>query len=187
MAPWWLSLRTLDNPTRTKPIWKVKLFTTLFKEENHVKLTPKIPMKILFFYLPTFPLLLNFIYAVRSCLLCGYFTDPLRLKQRIGKLTPQQAKTKQGNKVECFGLKIPASIYLLETTTKHSHFEDFEEYDTTHITGRVFKCPGGGGAVRILGVWNFRFRSFLGRKVWQLFYWVLWFKLGYLKQFEDSW
>ena len=79
------------------------------------------------------------------------------MKQRIGKLTPQQAKTKQGNKVECFGLKIPASIYLLETTTKHSHFEDFEEYDTTHITGRVFKCPGGGGQ---FGFWGFEIFGF---------------------------
>ena len=57
--------------------------------------------------------------------------------------------------------------------------------------------PGGYSEFQVMGmiegflwVWNFRFRDFLGRKIWEVFFWVTWFKsgfFGYSKQSEDSW
>ena len=37
---------------------------------------------------------------------------------------------------------------------------------------------------RFFGVWNFRFRVFLGRKFWQVFFGVAWFKWGFLGVFK---
>ena len=58
--------------------------------------------------------------------------------QRIGKITTQQVRTNQVNKVKCFLLKIPATIYLLESMTwipiqipyVHGHL-GITQYDTT--------------------------------------------------------
>ena len=44
-------------------------------------------------------------------------------------------------------------------------------------------CPGGYSGFQVTGmiegffwVWNFRFRNFLGTKIWQVFFWVAWFE-----------
>ena len=58
--------------------------------------------------------------------------------QRIGKITTQQVRTNQVKKVKLFLLKIPATIYLLESMTGipirilyvHGHL-GITQYDTT--------------------------------------------------------
>ena len=58
--------------------------------------------------------------------------------QRIGKITTQQVRTNQVKKVKLFLLKIPATIYLLESMTwipvqilyVHGHL-GITQYDTT--------------------------------------------------------
>ena len=58
--------------------------------------------------------------------------------QRIGKITTRQVRTNQVKKVKLFLLKIPATIYLLESMTSisvqilyvHGHL-GITQYDTT--------------------------------------------------------